>query len=55
MDRSIAPFSYYQKSCKAITIKDSDTEQAIAALAPDTYNLIRIEKRAFVKMSEEMI
>ncbi|MBQ6994604.1 MAG: hypothetical protein IJN64_08985 [Lachnospiraceae bacterium] len=39
----------------AITIKDSDTEQAIAALDPDTYNLIRIEKRAFVKMSEEMI
>ncbi len=39
----------------AITIKDSDTEQAIAALDSDTYNLIRIEKRAFVKMSEEMI
>ena len=36
----------------AITIKDSDTEEAIAALKPDTYNIIRIEKRAFVKRSE---
>lgn len=37
----------------AITIKDSDTEEAIAALNPDSYNIIRIEKRAFVRMSEE--
>lgn len=37
----------------AITIKDGDTEEAIAALKPDSYNIIRIEKRAFVKMSEE--
>jgi len=36
----------------AITIKDSDTEEAIVALKPDTYNIIRIEKRAFVKRSE---
>lgn len=36
----------------AITIKDSDTEEAIEALKPDTYNIIRIEKRAFVKRSE---
>lgn len=38
----------------AITIKDSDTEEAIAALNPDSYNIIRIEKRAFVKMPEKM-
>ncbi len=38
----------------AITIKDSDTEEAIAALNPDSYNIIRIGKRAFVKMSEKM-
>lgn len=38
-----------------IAIKDSDTEQAIADLESDTYNLIRIEKRVFVKMSEETV
>ncbi|MCI8772463.1 MAG: hypothetical protein HFI50_00810 [Lachnospiraceae bacterium] len=38
----------------AITIKDSDTEEAIAALNPDSYNIIRIGKRAFVKMSEKV-
>lgn len=37
----------------AITIEDSDTKEAIAALNPDSYNIIRIKKRAFVKMSEE--
>lgn len=38
----------------AITIKDNDIEEAIAALNPDSYNIIRIGKRAFVKMSEKM-
>lgn len=37
----------------AITIKDSDTQDAIAALNPNSYNIIRIEKRAFVKMLEK--
>lgn len=39
----------------AITIKDSETKEAIDALDPNSYNIIRIEKRAFVKMPEEYI
>lgn len=38
----------------AIALKDSDTEEAIAVLNPDSYNIIRIETRAFVKMPEKM-
>jgi predicted nucleic acid-binding Zn-ribbon protein len=37
----------------ALTIKDSDTEKTITDLNPDNYNIIRIEKRAFVKITEE--
>jgi ABC-type molybdenum transport system ATPase subunit/photorepair protein PhrA len=36
----------------AITIKDRDTQQAIEALNEKSYNMIRIEKRAFAKMEE---
>lgn len=36
----------------AITIKDRDTQQAIEALDEKSYNMIRIEKRAFSKMEE---
>lgn len=37
----------------AITIKDNDTEEVIASLKTNSYNIIKIEKRAFVKISEE--
>ena len=37
----------------AITIEDSDTKEAIAALNPDSYNIIRIKKRALVKKSDQ--